>query len=47
MRALGAAEAVNLDGGGSNATAVGPALVNRPSDATGERPDAAAIVLQP
>ncbi len=47
MRALGAAEAVNLDGGGSTTMAVGPDLVNRPSDATGERPDADAIVLLP
>jgi hypothetical protein len=47
MRALGAAEAVNLDGGGSTAMAVGEELVNRPSDPTGERPDADAIVVLP
>jgi hypothetical protein len=47
MRALGAAEALNLDGGGSTALAVGPELVNRPSDPAGERPDADAIVLLP
>ncbi|MFF4213114.1 phosphodiester glycosidase family protein [Streptomyces sp. NPDC001796] len=37
MRSLGAVEALNLDGGGSTAMAVDGALVNRPSDATGER----------
>jgi hypothetical protein len=45
MRALGAADAVNLDGGGSTAMTVGNALVTRPSDATGERPIADALVL--
>ncbi|GII54221.1 hypothetical protein Pth03_26100 [Planotetraspora thailandica] len=38
MRSLGAVDALNLDGGGSSAMAVNGALVNRPSDATGERP---------
>ena len=47
MRALGAVDAVNLDGGGSTAMAVGGQLVNLPSDATGERPDADAIVVRP
>ncbi|AWS45704.1 phosphodiester glycosidase family protein [Streptosporangium sp. 'caverna'] len=37
MRSLGAEQALNLDGGGSTAMAVNGALVNRPSDATGER----------
>jgi Phosphodiester glycosidase len=45
MRALGAADAVNLDGGGSTAMTVGNVLVTRPSDATGERPIADALVL--
>jgi exopolysaccharide biosynthesis protein len=45
MRALGAADAVNLDGGGSTAMTVGGTLVTRPSDATGERPIADALVL--
>ena len=45
MRALGAADAVNLDGGGSTAMTVGSALVTRPSDATGERPIADGLVL--
>jgi exopolysaccharide biosynthesis protein len=38
MRSLGAVQALNLDGGGSSAMAVNGTLVNRPSDATGERP---------
>ncbi|MGW0803982.1 phosphodiester glycosidase family protein [Nonomuraea sp. NPDC002799] len=38
MRSLGAVDALNLDGGGSSAMVVNGALVNRPSDATGERP---------
>ncbi|SNS55216.1 Predicted protein [Streptosporangium subroseum] len=37
MRSLGAEQALNLDGGGSTAMAVNGTLVNRPSDATGER----------
>ncbi|MGW7205477.1 phosphodiester glycosidase family protein [Streptomyces sp. NPDC054837] len=37
MRTLGAVQALNLDGGGSSAMAVDGALVNVPSDATGER----------
>jgi exopolysaccharide biosynthesis protein len=38
MRGLGAVNALNLDGGGSTAMAVNGAVVNKPSDATGERP---------
>lgn len=45
LRALGAADGVNLDGGGSTALSVGPELVTRPSDATGERPIADALLL--
>ncbi|POX56308.1 sporulation protein [Streptomyces sp. Ru71] len=37
MKSLGAVQAINLDGGGSTAMAVKGALVNQPSDATGER----------
>ncbi|MFB7501318.1 phosphodiester glycosidase family protein [Streptomyces sp. NPDC056161] len=37
MRSLGAVQALNLDGGGSTTMAVDGALVNGPSDATGER----------
>jgi hypothetical protein len=45
MRALGAVDAVNLDGGGSTAMTVGSTLVTRPSDPAGERPIADALVL--
>jgi exopolysaccharide biosynthesis protein len=47
MKALGAEEAVNLDGGSSTTVTVGPALVSRPSDATGERPIGDAIIILP
>jgi Phosphodiester glycosidase/SPOR domain len=47
MRALGASDALNLDGGGSTGMTVGPSLVTRPSDATGERPIADAILIGP
>lgn len=47
MKALGAEEAVNLDGGGSTGVTIGPELVTRPSDATGERPIGDAIVILP
>lgn len=44
--ALGAGEAVNLDGGGSTSSlTIGEWLVNRPSDATGERPIGDAVVV--
>lgn len=50
MRALGATEAINLDGGGSTAMAVrnglgGAVLVNHPSDADGERAVANALAV--
>jgi exopolysaccharide biosynthesis protein len=45
MRALGARDALNLDGGGSTGMTVGENLVTRPSDATGERPIADAILI--
>ncbi|MDQ3647334.1 MAG: phosphodiester glycosidase family protein [Actinomycetota bacterium] len=45
MRALGARDAVNLDGGGSTGMTLGSSLVNRPSDATGERPIADGLVI--
>lgn len=38
MRGLGAVNALNLDGGGSTAMAVDGNVVNKPSDAAGERP---------
>lgn len=45
FEALGAEEAINLDGGGSTALVVGPAPVNRPSDAAGERAVVNALAL--
>jgi subtilisin family serine protease len=47
MRALGARDAVNLDGGGSTTLTVRGTVVTRPSDATGERPIGDAILLAP
>jgi hypothetical protein len=38
MASLGCREAINLDGGGSTTMVVGGKVVNRPSDAAGERP---------
>ena len=51
LRALGAVDALNLDGGGSTTMVVrGPAgrvaVANRPSDAEGERPVANALALR-
>jgi exopolysaccharide biosynthesis protein len=46
MRSLGATDAVNLDGGGSTTITINQQLINRPSDSTGERPIADAIVIQ-
>jgi Phosphodiester glycosidase/SPOR domain len=45
MRALGADDAVNLDGGGSTTMTIRGTVVTRPSDATGERPIGDAILL--
>ncbi len=45
MQALGAVQALNLDGGGSTAMVVGGTLLGRPSDATGERPVGDAIMV--
>jgi hypothetical protein len=45
-RALGLRDAINLDGGGSTAMAVGGALVTQPSDAAGERPVGDAIYIR-
>lgn len=42
---LGAIEAINLDGGGSTAMVIRNKLVNKPSDATGERPVSDAILI--
>jgi exopolysaccharide biosynthesis protein len=46
-RALGAASAVNLDGGGSATMVVGGRVVNSPSDAAGERPVGDALLVLP
>jgi hypothetical protein len=43
---LGAREAINLDGGGSTAMVVAGAVVNRPSDAEGERTVSNALALE-
>lgn len=45
FEALGAEEALNLDGGGSTVLVVHGSPVNRPSDATGERPVVNALAL--
>jgi hypothetical protein len=42
---FGAIEAINLDGGGSTTMVVRNSLVNRPSDASGERPVSDAILV--
>jgi len=44
---FGAAEAINLDGGGSTTMVIENKLVNKPSDATGERPVSDAILIFP
>ncbi|HSB10126.1 MAG TPA: phosphodiester glycosidase family protein [Blastocatellia bacterium] len=46
---FGAAEAINLDGGGSTTMVISGKLVNMPSDPTGERPvsDAILIIARP
>lgn len=48
MRSLGAVQAMNFDGGGSTTMATaGGVLVNRPSDAAGERSVGDGILLLP
>jgi exopolysaccharide biosynthesis protein len=44
---FGAVEAINLDGGGSTTMVIRKRLVNKPSDATGERPVSDAILIYP
>jgi len=44
---FGAVEAINLDGGGSTTMVIRNKLVNKPSDATGERPVSDAILVYP
>jgi exopolysaccharide biosynthesis protein len=45
MRRLGAWDAMNFDGGGSTTMVVGGALVNAPSDSTGERAVGSALLV--
>jgi hypothetical protein len=45
MARLGARDAINLDGGGSTTMVIRGAVVNRPSDAAGERPVGNALAL--
>jgi hypothetical protein len=45
LRALGADNAMNLDGGGSSVMVIRGATVSRPADPTGERPVANALIL--
>ncbi len=47
MKTLGATDAMNLDGGGSTTMVLQGAIVNKPSDATGERPVSDAILVFP
>jgi exopolysaccharide biosynthesis protein len=47
MKSLGAADAVNLDGGGSTTMTLESQLVTHPTDATGERPVGDAILVMP
>jgi hypothetical protein len=46
LEALGAVEAINLDGGGSSVMVVHGRVVNRPADAAGERPVVNALALR-
>jgi exopolysaccharide biosynthesis protein len=45
MRALGASDALNLDGGGSTTMVVDGRVVNHPSDKEGERAVANVLLL--
>jgi hypothetical protein len=45
MLTLGAFEAMNLDGGGSTTMVINGAVVNSPSDKTGERPVGSALLV--
>ncbi len=45
LRELGCTQAINLDGGGSSTLVVRGEVMNRPSDVTGERPVANALLL--
>jgi exopolysaccharide biosynthesis protein len=45
MISLGITEGLNLDGGGSTTMVIRGSIVNSPSDASGERPVANAVLL--
>jgi len=45
MLSLGAYEAMAFDGGGSTTMVVDGAVVNRPSDANGERPVGSGLLV--
>lgn len=45
LRRLGVVDALNLDGGGSSTMVVGGRVINLPSDETGERPVANALLV--
>lgn len=45
LRVLGATDAINLDGGGSTTLVIRGEVVNRPSDASGERPVANMLLV--
>lgn len=44
---MGASDAINLDGGGSTTMVIGDSIVNKPSDATGERSVSDALLVFP
>lgn len=46
-RSLGLTNAMNLDGGGSTTMVVNGAVINAPSDATGQRPVGDALLIEP
>ncbi|HZV63526.1 MAG TPA: phosphodiester glycosidase family protein [Telluria sp.] len=47
LKALGARDALNLDGGGSTAMVLAGRLINQPSDLTGERAVGDAVMIRP
>lgn len=47
MRSIGAFDAINLDGGGSTTMVIGGSVINKPSDLTGPRAVADALLLLP
>lgn len=47
LQQMGATEGLNMDGGGSTAMAIGPTLVNRPSDGMERRVNNALLVYAP